>query len=116
IGGHGRESVRPACFHASLLADVGEMGAAIVVKQIASTYGKAARAAMYWNPLPIAASRHFQAGVQIDVGAEEQVEMPVAIIVEKSAAGAPLRVGQREARFTGDVGKRAVAIVAEKHI
>ena len=68
------------------------------------------------NALPIATRRHFHARVQVDVGAEEQVEIPVAIVVDKGTASAPLRCGQRQACFASDVGERAVAVVAEKHI
>ncbi len=42
--------------------------------------------------------------------------MTVAIVVNKGAAGAPLRGGQQQARLTRDVGKRAVAVVAEQHV
>ena len=71
---------------------------------------------MYRDALPIAAGRHFRAGVEVDVGAEEKVEMTVAIVIDKRAAGAPLRRGQRETRFASDVGERPVAVVAKEHV
>src|ERR1700722_10835439 len=92
------------------------MPVTVVVKQVASAFGKPARAAMYGDALPIAGGGNCRARVQVDVGAEEQVEMTVAIIVDKGAASAPLRGGQQQARFTGHIGERAVAIIAKQDI
>ena len=113
--GHG-ESIGAARVDTGSFADVGEAAVAVVVKQPAAARGKSARAADHGDSFPIAAGGHFRAWVEVDVGAEEKIQMAVAIIVHKGASGAPLGHGQNQARLAGDIGERAVAVVAEQHV
>ena len=50
---------------------------------------------------------------EIDIGGEEEVQMPVAIVVQERAARAPERIWERQTSFVRDVGKGTVAVVAE---
>src|SRR5205814_5685863 len=55
-------------------------------------------------------------GIEIDVIGDEQVEMAVAVVIEKSAAGVPaLRPGgcsSSYASFGSHIGERAISVVA----
>jgi len=50
--------------------------------------------------------------VDIDVVGDEQVQQPVAVVVEKSAAGSEARGVVEEAGLGRDVGEGAVSVVA----
>ena len=51
---------------------------------------------------------------EIEVIGDEQIEVAVAIVVEERRARAPERIAH--ARRGGDVGERAVAVVAEERV
>src|SRR5439155_2993891 len=54
--------------------------------------------------------------IEIDVVGDEQVQMPVAIVVEKGAACAPLRVLAQETRPFRNVRKSAVTVVVIENV
>ena len=54
--------------------------------------------------------------IEVDVVADEEVEVAVLVVVEKGAAGVPAQSVLEEAGFFGDISERAVAIVAEERI
>src|SRR6202008_1928611 len=49
--------------------------------------------------------------IEIDVGGDEKVQLSVAVVVDKSAAGAPGFAGAGDAGFFADVGKGSVSVV-----
>ena len=50
--------------------------------------------------------------VEVDVVADEEVEVAVLVVVEEGAAGVPAQAVLEEAGLFGDVGEGAVAVVA----
>ena len=54
--------------------------------------------------------------VEFDVIADEKIEKAVAVIVEKSAARSPANLFVEHTGLFGDVGERAVAVVAEENV
>src|SRR5256885_12438191 len=54
--------------------------------------------------------------MEVDVIADEKIEMAIAVVVEKSAAGAPADFVVVKTGFFRDVGERAVAVVAEENV
>ena len=55
--------------------------------------------------------------MQIDIIGYEKIEVAIAIVVEKSASRSPASIAfVKQPRLPGDIGKRAVSIVAVKNI
>ncbi len=102
------------------LRDIGESAVSIVVVKDVGVAGKPARAAHHRDAFPLTAAGSPDGGslrgIKLDVIADEQIEVAVAIIVEKSAARAPADAFIVEAGFASDIGKRAVAVVVKKNV
>ena len=54
--------------------------------------------------------------VEVHIAGDEQIQMTVTVIVQKTAACAPAGSRSRDAGFLRDVGERAVAVVAVQHV
>ena len=56
--------------------------------------------------------------IEVDVVGDEQVEVAVAIVIDKSAAGVPasFRAGLNQSRLFGYIGERAVAVIAIERV
>src|SRR5437016_11061704 len=54
--------------------------------------------------------------IDIDIVGDEQIELAVAIVVDKCTAGVPALAVTAHARFLGHIGERAIAIVVIKNI
>ena len=52
--------------------------------------------------------------IEIDVVRDEQIEMSVAVVIQKRAAGVPARLRLRQSRLRRHIGKGAVAVVVEE--
>src|SRR5438874_10037307 len=100
--------------------NIGERPVSIVAVEHIRVAGQTARATHHWNPLPLAHGRIVAAGIlcgiKLDVVADKQVEMTVAIEIEECASGSPANLRIMDSRFVGNVGKRAVAVVVKKDI
>ena len=68
---------------------------------------------------------HWQSGIvvgrrfrriELDVVADEEIEMAVAVVVEKGAAGAPAELLVVKAGLASDVGKGSVSVVVEQDV
>ena len=55
-------------------------------------------------------------GIELDVIADEEIEMAVAIVVEEGAAGAPAHAFVVNAGLASDVGECAVAVVVKQNV
>ena len=90
-----------------------------MIKQVAAAR-QAARAAHHRQALPLAIAR--LAGhrdlleVELDVVGHKQIEQPVAVVIDPSAAGVPADALFVQPCFLGDVGERPVAIVVPEHV
>ena len=54
--------------------------------------------------------------IELDVIAHEKIEVSIAVVIEKSAAGAPVNLFVVETSFAGYIGERAIAVVVEQDI
>ena len=54
--------------------------------------------------------------IELDVIADEEIEMPVAVVVEPGAAGSPADLFVVNAGLAGDVGESSVAVVVEQDV
>ena len=75
--------------------------------------GQPARAAYDHNPLPLAALaaaglRSF-VQIEVDVVRDENIEVAVAVVIDKRAAGPPARAGDGKARGLGDIRESSSA-------
>ena len=81
---------------------------------------KSPRTAHDGNALPLAiggiAGGRNRRGIQLQVVANEKIEVTVPVIIEKGTPRAPANLCLVEAGFMGDVGKRAVSVVAKKNV
>ena len=55
-------------------------------------------------------------GIEIHIAGDEQIQMTVAVIVQKTAARAPAGPRSRDAGFFRDIRKRPIAVVAVEHV
>ena len=55
-------------------------------------------------------------GIELDVVADEEIEVTVAVVVEERAASSPAALFLVEAGFVGDVSEGAVAVVVEENV
>jgi len=121
IGGdHGHAVALGKSGDAGLLADVSEAAITIVAIQGMMTGGKAARATLDRHAAEIAIGAGARNGGvfegEADVIGDEQVKMAIAIVIDKSATGAPARLVVEQAGVFGDIGEGAVTIVAEQDV
>ena len=118
VGGDHRHSVALGCSgNASLFRHVGERAIAVVAIKGMPPGRKPARAAIHRNAFPIAgrvlAGRGGMFERKSDVVGNEEVEMPVAVVVQECAASAPsCRTRLQKSGCFGDIGERAITIVA----
>src|SRR6185295_12016809 len=98
---------------AHLLAGFGEAAVAVVSVEEVAAARQAARSALHGDAAELAGLVFAELGqlveVDLDVAADEEVEIAVAVVVREAAAGGPaaaLDAGRR-----GDVGEGAVAAV-----
>ena len=100
--------------------DVGKRAVAAIAIEDVRAAGEAQRAARHRNLVVAAVGGLARARrlrrIEVHVVGDEQIEMPVAVVVEKAAAGAPARAGAGDASLLGDVGERAVAVVVIEHV
>ena len=54
--------------------------------------------------------------IEIDVVGDEQIELPVAIVVDEGAASVPALAFARHASLLADIGERAVAVVVIQNV
>ena len=54
--------------------------------------------------------------IEIHIVGDEQIEMAVAVVIQKAAARAPARSGSSDSGLFRDVGKRAVTVVVIEHV
>ena len=82
--------------------------------------GQAARAAHHRNALPLArrgiARLTGLHRIELDVIADEKIQVAVAIVIEERAARAPTMLFVIDAGFARDVGKCAVAVVVKQNV
>ena len=87
--------------NAGLFGDVGERAVAVVVVERVVRRGQSARAADDHHALPFAilAAAGLRGLIQIEVHVvgDENIEVAVAIVIDKRAARAPARAGDRQA-------------------
>ena len=105
--------------HAGFFGDVGEGAVAVVVVEDVLAALEAGRAAGDLDAFVGAAGGFGERrglDVEVDVVGDEEVEVAVAVVVEKGAAGVPAGGALGEAGFRGDVGEGAVAVVAVEDV
>ena len=54
--------------------------------------------------------------IQLDVVADEKIEVAVPVVIEKRAARAPAALLLAKPGFLRDIGKRAVSVVVEENV
>ena len=54
--------------------------------------------------------------VELDVIAHKKIEASIAVVIEESAAGAPVNLLVVQTSLAGYVGKRAIAVVVEQDV
>jgi hypothetical protein len=107
--------------HAGLLAHIDKGAVALVVIENVLAAGQVP-AVRRQPECPCKCRDHPRAGrglqIEVDIVGDEQIEMAVAIVVDKSAAGVPadLRPGLNQSAPARHVGKGAVAVVAVERV
>ena len=105
---------------AGFLRDIGESSVAVVVIENVGVAGETARAAHDRNSFPLAKrlarGRRSFCGIELDVVADEKIQMAVAIVIEPGAARAPADLLVVDAGFARDIGERAVAVVVKQNV
>ncbi len=108
-----------ACRIPAALGDIGERAVAIVVVENIFAALEAGRTAGHHHALVEARAR-FRHGrgrqIQIDVVGDEQIELAVAVVVHKCAAGVPALAIAGDAGLLAHIGERAVAVVVVENI
>src|SRR6185437_16663784 len=100
----------------AVLCYIRESAIAIVAKKEVLGVRQPLWAAVHGNPLidaRTAARKRRFLRVEVDIVADKQVQPAIAIVIEKSAAGAPLGLLIQEARLRGDVGECAAVVVIQ---
>ena len=106
--------------------DAGRLGhileravAAIAIEQVGAA-GVAERTARHGNlvvaAIGIVARARGPIGVEGHVAGDEEIEVPVAIEVQETAARTPLMRRARDARAVRHVGERAIAVVSIENV
>ena len=120
IGSQHAESVRAVgAENSRRLGNVGERSVAVVVVENVLAALQSRRSARHHHTLVEARAglRHRRrCQIEIDVVGDEQIELPVAIVVDEGAACVPARAFARHAGLLADVGERAVAVVVVQNI
>ena len=105
--------------HAGLFADVGESAVAVVAVEQVLAALEARRPARDLDAL-VGAVRVFgqRRGlyIEVDVVADEEIEVAVFVVVEKRAARVPAQAILQQASLLCHFGKSAVAVVAEERV
>ena len=101
------------------LGHVGEPPTSVVVIERHGFGRQAHGAADHGEPfphaLPAIAGLGHAGGIEIEIVGDEQVQLAVAIVIEKGAAGAPA-LGRGQAACLRLIAKRAVALVMPEHV
>ena len=99
---------------------VGEGAVAIVVIKHVRIAGEAAWAAHHRNPLPLAggglSGRAGLCRIELDVIADKQVEVSVAIVIQEGATGAPAYALIVDSGFASHIGEGAIAVVVKQNV
>ena len=102
-----------------LLGHVSKSSVTIVVIKNVGIAGQTAGTAHHRNSFPLA-NRRIGGGsfrrIELDVIADQEVEMAVAVVVKKRAPGAPANLLIVNSGLVGNVGERAVAVVVEQDV
>ncbi len=116
--GHAQAEVLARVADASLLSDLGEVPVPVVPEQEVRFAGEASRAALHVDAAILAslalAELRELVEVEVHVAADEEVEVPVPIVVGKATTRRP--ASARNARLLRDVGEGAVVVVAIQRI
>ncbi len=118
--GDGEAVVTVGVLEAAGFADVFEFAAAEVVIKDIGCAGQAARTAHDGDALPHAAEASAGLGsccqIEVDVVGDDEIEFAVAVVVDESAAGAPLLTGAGDSGLFGYLFEGAVALVVEEAV
>src|ERR1019366_1414504 len=113
---HGHVVAVPCRRDARLLTYIREGSVTFVPIKRVPSRRHTPRAAVHRNSLPgaidVGAGFRSMLQIELNVVGDEEIEVPVAIIVDKGATGAPPGVIVPESCRSGDIGKRSVAIVS----
>src|ERR1700730_4993909 len=104
---------------ARLLGYVGKGSVSVVVVKNICVTGKTARAAHYGDPFPLAkgiVGRRSFFRIEPYVIANEKIQVPISVVVEKSTARTPADLLIVSPGLASDVGERSVAIVVEQNV
>src|ERR1039458_1977562 len=121
IRGQRGESVTSRCIeNAGLLRDVGEPAIAVVVKKRVHAGLEPPWPAHDVDPFPLAPpslswSRH-RVVTEVHVAYYENIDLAVAVVINKTATGAPLAPRGLEPSLGSYVAKRAVPVVSIQHV
>ena len=106
--------------NAGFLGDIGESSVAVVVVKDIGVAGESARTAHHRDALPLADRLRRRFGsfrrIELDVVADEKIEMSVAVVVEQGAARTPANMLLIDAGLLSDVGERSVAVIVEQNV
>ena len=121
VGGDGRHGKRAAgLINPRLDADIAESSVTVVVIQRAAAGRQPPGSANHRHSVPkavfVVAGLGRLLQIEINVISHEQVQVPVAIVVDPGAAGAPAALLVEEAGPLGDVAEGAVAVVVVEHV
>ena len=82
--------------------------------------GRPARAAHDGNALPLASVRAVRGRngcrIQLEVVANEEIEVAVPVVIEKRTTGAPANLRLAQPGLMRDIGKRAISVVTKKNV
>ena len=102
------------------MRDVGEGAIAVVVIEGVHARLETPRPAHYVNPLPLtpAALSRPRHGVvaELDIARYDNICLTVAVVIDKTATGAPLVLRGLDAGLGGHIGKCPIPVVAIEHI
>src|ERR1039458_4711009 len=93
---------------------------AVVVIQQMRLRRQAARSTVHRNALPVATGdlprRLPRLEVELQVVGDEQVQVAIAVVIHEGAAGSPSYSRREQTRLFGDIGERAVSIIAVENV
>ena len=112
--------MRQRLLNAARRADILEVATAFVVIENVRCAGQTARPAHHRRPLPHATrlrSRRRRRGqIEVNVVCDNNIQPPIAVVVNKGAASAPLLAGAGRARLRRDIAKRTIALIVEQMV
>ena len=105
---------------AGLLRDILESSVPAIAVQEVGAAGQPLRTTRHRNIVEAAvrrfARKRYALRVEVHVVGDEQVQMAIAIVIEKTTTGSPPVPAARDAGLLGNIGESAVTVVVIEHV